>query len=423
MGLAGLWWAHGCTFLVGGVLAWRAGRAGVPLGFALGSLWLYTWFTPVLLWWRGEGSIAGLAYAAHLPEMLGVYGVGVGVFVATWAALPTATETRWVRQVWDGVRPGRLWALLGLYLGLFLTGLWVQGIPLAAWFSPGRSDTVLNLFGYHWKVPLVDKALDGLITLGYLLPASHALGWLALPLCLVLFALAGFRYRTLLLVGGLLLAALLRTQTRGQRLVALGLCAVAATGMAWLTLNRLNVSARLYKKWDYNLAQFDARLLANETNNSQTFGVLLGHYHAWGGRPDGWGASPHFVAVRALPKALWPGGQKPVAPLLGNIRAAYDATPAGAQLHPAVSNLEEYYLGYGMWGVVLGMAALAWLCRQLARLGPLMPLGTFFLWQLISRGYLPQQVDLAVFLALPVGLLYLWQRYGSSAPLLPRRHG
>ena len=419
--IGGLLLGHGCTFVWGGLLAWRAGRGGVPLGFSLGTLWLYTWFTPALLWWRGEGSIAGLAYATQLPEMLGVYIVGAGVFVAAWAALPARPEVGWALRLWQDLRPAQVWALLVGYVGLFLLGLWVQGIPLGAWLMPKRSDTILNLFGYHWKVPLVDKALDGLITLGYVLPGVSPLGWLALPLCLVLFALAGFRYRTLLLVGGLLLAALARARTGKQRAVLLGLCAISATGMAWLTLNRLNVSARLYKKWDYNLAHFDLRLLANETNNSQTFGVMLGYYHTRGGKPDGWAASPHFVAVRAVPKALWPGGQKPVAPLLRHIRTAYDATPAGSKLHPAVSNLEEYYLGYGIWGVVLGMAALAWLCRQLAGLGPLMPLGTLFLWQLISRGYLPQQVDLAVFLALPVGLLYLWQRYGGRAPTLTRR--
>jgi hypothetical protein len=184
--------------------------------------------------------------------------------------------------------------------------------------------------------------------------------------------------------------------------------------MAWLTLNRIRFSQRLFKKMDHNLAHFDLRLLANETNNSQTFGVVLGYYHAKNLGPDGVLATPTFVAVRAVPAFLFPDNKKPLPPLLGHIKEAYSATPAGAELHPAVSNLEEYYLGYGAWGVIVGMLFLAGLCRWMATWGPMGgSLGTVFLFQFISRGYLPQQVDLAFFLALPWGLLYLWQWLGK----------
>lgn len=403
---------HALEYGWGFVLAVRSGRRGIPLGFALGVLGMYTLFTPWLLWYRGEDSIAGLNYGPHLAEAMGVYMVGVGIFLASWAAFPDfKARSFWKIEVGRN-EAGRILVLLAGFLAVFLYGLHQAGVPLGEWLQWKNSNTYLNLFGKPWPSPLVDKAADGMITLGYLLLVAWPL--LGLPVgaaLLGVFALAGFRYRLVLLTGSGLLYAFGQVRGRGGRIMlALGIL-VACLGMAWITLNRIRVSQRLFKQVDNDLTHFDLRLLANETNNSQTFRVLLGYYHAHGSRADGLLATPTFVAVRALPVRVFPEGKKPVAPLLQHIRAAYDATPEGAQLHPAVSNLEEYYLGYGMAGVVVGMGLLALLCRWMGSWGPAgMPLGTLFLFQLISRGYLPQQVDLAVFLLLPVGLLWVWQR-------------
>jgi hypothetical protein len=194
-------------------------------------------------------------------------------------------------------------------------------------------------------------------------------------------------------------------------------------GVAWLTLNRIRFSQRLFHKLDHNLTHFDLRLLANETNNSQTFRVLLGYYHKNNVSADGLLATPTFVWVRAIPARFFSEGIKPVSPLLANIRRAYDATPEGEELHPAVSNIEEYYLGFGAWGIIIGMAMMAWLCRWLGAQAPLIgSLGTIFLFQFISRGYLPQQVDLAAFLALPLVLLYLWYRFRKRNEPTPTPH-
>lgn len=402
---------HALEYGWGFVLAARSGRRGLPFAFALGVLGLYTLFTPWLLWYRGENSIAGLDYGPHLPEALGVYLVGVAIFIASWWALPVMQAGSFRLDV-DRRLARRVLLLLGAYIAVFLYGLHQAGVPIGEWLQWKNSNTYLNLFGKHWPSPLVDKAADGMITLGYLLLVAWPV--VGIPVGLVLqgvFALAGFRYRLVLLMGSGLTYAFLRVRgLQGRVLLGVGVL-LACLGLAWITLNRIRVSQRLFKQVDNDLTHFDLRLLANETNNSQTFRVLLGYYHSRGSQADGQQGTLTYVLVRALPARVFREGKKPIAPLLQHIRAAYDTTPEGSELHPAVSNLEEYYLGYGMAGVLLGMALMALLCRWMGSWGTVgMPLGTLFLFQLISRGYLPQQVDLAVFLALPVGLLWLWQR-------------
>lgn len=402
---------HALEYGWGFALAARSGRRAVPFAFALGVLGMYTLFTPWLLWYRDEDSIAGLDYGPHLPEALGVYLAGVGIFIAFWWALPVMQAGSFRLEV-NRRLAGRILLLLGAYMAMFLYGLHQAGVPLGEWLHWKNSNTYLNLFGKHWPSPLVDKAADGMITLGYLLAVVWPLVGVQVGVALLgVFALAGFRYRLVLLTGSGLLHAFLRVRGgQGRVLLSLGLL-VAGLGLAWITLNRIRVSQRLFKQVDNDLTHFDLRLLANETNNSQTFRVLLGYYHARGSQADGQQGTLTYVLVRALPARVFREGKKPVAPLLQHIRAAYDTTPEGSELHPAVSNLEEYYLGYGMAGVLLGMALMSLLCRWMGSWGPVgMPLGTLFLFQLISRGYLPQQVDLAVFLALPLGLLWLWQR-------------
>lgn len=407
---------HALEYGWGFALAARSGRKGMPFAFALGVSGMYTLFTPWLLWYRGENTIAGLDYGPHLPEALGVYLTGVGLFIAVWQALPEMHGVPKLRLGSGTKLRLRVLTLLGMYLAVFLYGLHQAGVPLGEWLHWKNSNTYLNLFGKHWPSPLVDKAADGLITLGYLLLVAWPVVGVPVGVALLgVFALAGFRYRLVLLTGSGLLHAFLRVQGRSGRVLLSAGVLTACVGLAWITLNRIRVSQRLFKQVDNDLTHFDLRLLANETNNSQTFRVLLGYYHARGSKADGAGGTLTYVLVRALPARVFREGKKPVAPLLQHIRAAYDTTPEGSELHPAVSNLEEYYLGYGMAGLLLGMALMALLCRWMGSWGALgMPLGTLFLFQLISRGYLPQQVDLAVFLALPVGLLWLWQRMADG---------
>lgn len=405
---------HACQYGLGAVVAKRAGKRAIPFGFGLGVLFLYTLFTPFLLWLRQEGTIAGIPYAPHLPEVLGVYILGLGVFIAAWWALPApqnGASTGWSFSITKGDLP-MLWVLLGLCFAGCLWGIAQQDIPLGEWFTYKNSNKYLNLFGQHWRTPLVDKLSDMLIVVAYLLIVLRPrFAYFLLPILAVYFGLLGFRYRHLLLFGSLLVYIFWQLPAGKAQWRFWGLVVLGCVGMAWLTLNRIRFSQRFFKKLDYNLAHFDARLLANETNNSQTFGVLLGYYHTHHLPPDGWLATPTFVTVRALPARVFAGRKKPLAPLLKHIRRAYNTTPAGTKLHPAVSNLEEYYLGYGPVGVIAGMALMALLCYLLASLGPVAgSVGTVFLFQLISRGYLPQQVDLAVFLALPFVLVYIWHR-------------
>lgn len=236
--------------------------------------------------------------------------------------------------------------------------------------------------------------------------------WLlwAVPL-LVFFALTGWRYRVVLTLAVLVWDAwLFWPQTRARRWAAAALVLLATVGVPWLTVNRWYLGKRQFDQMQWSLSGFNYHTLLTELNTSQTFLALLKYKDEQDLGPD-WGQSMlGHIVVRAMPSSWFPNAQKPLAP---NLQLIQEAVPRpNPRGFPAVGLIEEWYLSFGYSGVLLGMAALGWLMTRLPdpRRSPwnravIACLG-IVAYQWISRGYLPQQVELAVVLSLPFWILY-----------------
>ena len=130
-----------------------------------------------------------------------------------------------------------------------------------------------------------------------------------------------------------------------------------------------------------------------------------------------------FVGIRFLPKPLLGAmgltategslsGKKPFPPMLNRVVHATSASGEYRKGVPAYGAMQEVFLSFGWWSVVvwllvgLGFGLLGGLMRWILGSGSLaqhyiQAIGIAFWFQWITRGYLPQQVELLLFLTLP----------------------
>ena len=179
----------------------------------------------------------------------------------------------------------------------------------------------------------------------------------------------------------------------------------------FITLNRYVVVHRDFDQIRWNLALFDNKLFLNETNNSIIFFSVLKHVQQHNVPPD-YGQSM-FVssAMRFLPASVFADNQKPFPP---NLKAIYNSFTFEEDRdgNPAVTNIGEYYLSFREGGVAFFMFLLGGLVAKI-KVNIRQPASVAFycivaalLFQIITRGFLPQVIELTFYMLLPFALLW-----------------
>ena len=281
----------------------------------------------------------------------------------------------------------------------------IWGLPIAAPWFEGFTDSLIAV------VLLVVVAQTG--KLRWVKGLGLAVLLLGVSYYLLL---TGWRFR-LLLLGAAGLGLVWQSAGRNRRRWVAVAMVLVLPAVLFLFHNRAILATGQWQLLGQHTSPFSLQVLARETSNSQTFMRVLVWRDSTKNGPD-WGHSTlGYLALRPIPGRFFAGGHKPLPPMHRHIFAAFSGTAQGQRLRPAVTNPEEYYLG-GTWlGLVLGMAGMAALCRLLGSVlaqanTPASRLlgwvGTAFLYQLISRGHLPQQAQLAFFLLWPFAALYLY---------------
>ncbi|SDL60505.1 hypothetical protein SAMN05421823_10728 [Catalinimonas alkaloidigena] len=428
-------WVPILTHLVNfGVSVWvvheKGGlRANLPYSLVLGLYFVFTFYTPVVNVWAGNLTLYGHAFGAYVESGLLLYSMGVAAFSLGYLLLPAPArrplKSRW-SAAWVQQKLPMLW---GIFAGVIFVNLLILGVLSNRW-----SLTLLFYAGGY--SPYLEACTDSLITLFTLaLVCRVRLRWLVVAGVLLfgLFMLAGWRYRIvmlLIIVGGWWLMQA-RVSPRFWTKAVLG-TVLAGIVVMWITLNRAVIVHGWYEAITFDLTQFDESEIRYQTNNSQAFFSVLEYLD----RPDvsfDYGRTMFgFILVRPLPAFLFPEGQKPDPPALTLLHQAF--APTDERVTAALTNLGEWYVAFGLPGVVLGMMAFGCLLSRfppprMARAStsdvapmpeqrPAAPvlhqtlylLLTAWLFQYVTRGYLPQHVELAVYLMLPLGALAWWAR-------------
>ena len=417
----------------------------IAYAFSLLVYSVYELYTPAFNYFAGYRSLYGIDIEAYFPEALAVYIVGMlALTFGYWASvhLRPAKPIKTLETYHDFRQPLLLIAIMCIVFGYLvfhnLTKAGFVDFGTLFNFKDQRSGIVYlyTLTSPHPEFPYIEALTDTFITLLVLLFAYKMprLAWWILAIAIgYFFLLTGWRYRLILTAIGCFAFywCSLRWFREDYMKVAV-IIAIGLFSLVLLTLNRMAIAKRLGEETTLDLSRFDGRLLSEQTINSQVFMAMLRYRDEHNLSLD-YGQSMFMNTVyRAIPSSYLDGGVKPQSKLLRwQLLAQGNTEGVVTERTGAITNVEEYYFSFGWAGVIGLTALLGW---PLGRLAHFPPKDTFynivkalvaaFMFQLITRGYFPQQVELFVYLFFPLIFVRLISHYkipDSSSVYVPRK--
>ena len=289
-----------------------------------------------------------------------------------------------------------------LVWGFFFFNLRASGISILGIFNPFNSSEQAILFSAAFRYPLLDLCtLSVPVCLFLLLQSGRKLGvlwWGFLIFWLVISILGGWRFRIILFV---LFLVFWQLSTAYRWKVLLSSAIILSLVLAWLTLNRMAIAKRQFDLITFDLTQFDPALFNNEFSNSRTFRATLS--------VPGADLAPGIKG--------WIKTDKSTKPWILEISKAW--IPAGWPWNPnpALSQPEEFYLLFGLFGMSLAMFLLGIWTGFLGLIGgnrlsdAFQIVCTSLLFQWVSRGYFLFQLKITVICLLPFLLLWILKPY------------
>jgi len=301
---------------------------------------------------------------------------------------------------------------------LILFNINASGISLAGLLNPSNQNENEILFSIAWKHPWIDllsNVLPVCLFLQWYYKPKPSLPWfMLLGFWLIFSLLGGWRYRLILF---LLFMGLgyLQTHTIKWKLV-FPVLVFLGFSMAWLTLNRMAIAKRQFDLITFDLRQFDLGILNTEFSNSRTFRASLSYMEKNNishPRIESW---TNFVSNKFQKKDSFPNGIRPK-PWILEITKAWIPPGWPWNPNPAVSQLEEFYLTFGWFGMVFCMILVGIWVHFLDRItdnslflaGKIVCIALLFQW--VSRGFFLFQLQITLVCLLPFLVLILLRSY------------
>ena len=416
-------------FALSGYGVYRCGglRGNLPFSFALLLYFFYTLFNPALNGWLGRHTLNGINYANYIVPGLCIYVAGLSAFSAAYFLTKTRASPFALPQAFNLPLPSAerhrlLTIIFWSAYSLMLLNAWLGGRNLLQLLNFSNPERALLLYRTgRWSAWLETSChvLIALLILASVYKVKRGIQAWWLLLTGLIFVFTGLRYRVLMVLIGLFGNGLLSVTYSRRAVWRLGLALLLAGGaFYWYSLNRWAIGRRQWEYITFNPFPPDGRGLLTETNNSQVFFCVLKYQAEQNLGPD-WGESMlGFVGVRLLPKQLFPDGKKPLPGYITLIRSASRPPNPGRGMG-ALTNMEEYYTAFGYGGVLVFMGLLGYLLARLPsgvylqeaygqqNERAVQVLVTAFLFQLVTRGWFPQQLELGCFMAATLWLANL----------------
>lgn len=296
--------------------------------------------------------------------------------------------------------------------------MWFFFLSLVLMIFRNVSEGVYGGGFYNYLVFLGDSLILAFIILIYEKKFNRPWHWFILGAAIFCYLILGFRYRILLLIIGVLYHFLV---TNRLSLVSLVRWVVIGVSIAY-TINFITVNREALSTLNFNEVTFESdtygnlspyQLMLHQTDNYKTEMMVMQYINRNHIEYD-YGESMFLhIFIRIIPASFFEGGVKPSIPQLEIIKNSF-GTKAGYFAGAAVSNVTEYYIAFGKAGVVFFMlllgGGLGYISKrtdlEVPRDRVVIVMIAMVLFQESTRGYLPQNVTLLVFLLITLQLFY-----------------
>ena len=235
---------------------------------------------------------------------------------------------------------------------------------------------------------------------------------------IIYFLILGFRYRIILLLLAGFYNMLWNNKINIFNILKVLLFIVFSSYIInFISLNRDDFSRADFDNITYStespyeLSPYGF-LMQQTENYSTDFNVLKYFEESSVNHDLGFSMFGHIV-IRITPSFVYTNNTKPIIPQQEIIKNCF-TTIAGYESGSAVTNIFQYYIAYGIYGVVFFMGLIGYiLARMSKRLDISVPrnriiiiITAMILFQEITRGFLPQVFTLFIYLYLPFRLFY-----------------
>jgi len=292
-----------------------------------------------------------------------------------------------------------------------------------------KQDQAVGLFNY--LLFFADSLIIAL-TILYYENKKNKIFWIVLVVTIVYYLFLGFRYRIILMLIGFIYYLLFKNKL-SIKSIAQWVCYLV---IFFIFMNFISVNRHVFRQRDIQEIQLSSdapnemtpyQFVMQQTSNYSTDFNVLKYIKENSISPDFGETMFYNVYVRITPASFYNNNIKPVAPQQEIIRNSFGSVE-GFYAGAAITNIFEYYIAFGVFGVILFMSMLgtflAYLTKTLdvnhTRNRVFIVIIAMILFQEITRAFMAQIVTLAVYLFFAFYLFYRKRRLHKKVKLVSK---
>lgn len=383
---------------------------------------IYLCNTPIVYYFRNF-------YLAFNVNIKDYYGVGflqillhlvfynLGYFLFLLNKRKSLKYTHSDYRILIGKRVGKV--LFGLfiisYLAVFVNTMAV-GINLLDVFLGKYGDPTLGLRGGSYYVQNLADSLISFLIVGYFFKIKKQYFIIMLLISIPLFLVLGFRYRLLLSFFGIILIFIYdKGLTFRSILKYLAVFFIALYAMLLLTQNRYTIYMQKYDNLTFDMSEFDYDIIFDQARGSVMDFAVYQYIDNNLDKIDLGETMFGYIFIKMTPSFFFKNNTKPYPPpQLPIIDEAIGGTRDNGEAVTSLGGafIAFYYPGIYIMAFLLGVV-IAKLQNRFEKSSLSMITSIIInvaLFQWISRGYFPQEVDHLAYMLLPIILIKLFAK-------------
>lgn len=286
----------------------------------------------------------------------------------------------------------------------------------------GKTDTAtLGLPGVTYYIQNFADSLITLLVAAYIFKVKRRHQILMFVLGMILFIILGFRYRILLTVFAIVLYHIYSKGIKARLFVQYALFGlVFLYSLLFLTYNRVKLYSAQYDTLTYQLSQFNYDIFFDQAKGSLVDFALYKALDKNIIESDNGETTFLYVFIKMTPARFFPGGKKPYPP---PFFPALDKAIGGSRdIGEAATMLGALYFAFSTFGIILISVILGIVTKRMTVYG-VRPLSFLLnvmimmaIFQLYTRGYLPQFIDHLAYMVFP---WFFLRKFAKDVPAEP----